>query len=87
MNNEIDVIMPLNDDSAEFLSKHKLALSAYTKLLMPDYNKFMAAYDKNLLMKLCERNGYPHPYTVTLYDNPNLGGIQLITLDFQVLSD
>lgn len=60
-NNKIDVIIPMNDDSALFLSEFKKELLAYTNFKMPDKEIFYAGYDKNLLMNLCREKKLPHP--------------------------
>lgn len=69
----IDAIIPMNDNSASFLSKHKSELLRYSKFVIPDYPVFLAGYDKNKLMKLCHQKGFPHPKTSDLslsnYDN------------------
>lgn len=61
----VDVIIPMGDTSAEFLSKHKKDING-CRFVVPDYPVFLNAYDKNLLLALCEEKGYPHPYTVDL---------------------
>ena len=62
----IDVVVPMNDYSAHYLSFHKEELLNYTKFIIPDYEIFMAGYDKNLLMEVCSKNGFPHPKTHSL---------------------
>ncbi|NNE54780.1 MAG: ATP-grasp domain-containing protein, partial [Flavobacteriales bacterium] len=62
-NNAIDVVIPMSDPTAEFLSKRKPALTGLTKYILPDYPVFMTGYDKNQLMKTCRERGYPHPET------------------------
>jgi D-aspartate ligase len=62
----IGLIIPFGDATAEFLSKNKKILERYTKFTIPEYEIFLSAYDKNKLMALCEKNGYPHPITVDL---------------------
>ncbi|MCC8088713.1 MAG: ATP-grasp domain-containing protein [Rikenellaceae bacterium] len=61
-----DVIIPMNDDSATFLSKYKPQLSELSNFIMPDYEIFSQAYDKNKLMDLCMDGGFPHPQTFDL---------------------
>lgn len=63
-----NVIIPTSDKTAEFISKNKSLLSQYTSFLMPDYEIFMKAYDKNKLMRLCRDKGFPHPLTIDLSD-------------------
>ena len=62
----IDVVIPMGDTVAEFLSRHKDELQALTHFKMPDYGHFQEGYDKNKLMTLCREKGYPHPLTIDL---------------------
>ena len=64
--NSVDIIIPMNDYSAEFLSFNKYSLLKYCHFIMPDYDVFMRGYDKNLLMKVCVDNHFPHPKTADL---------------------
>ncbi len=61
--NEIDVLIPMSDPTAEFLSKHKESLTQLCRYVAPDYETFMKGYDKNLLMNVCREHGFPHPRT------------------------
>lgn len=63
---KIDVVIPMGDTTAEFLSLHKKELQQLTHFKMPDYEHFQEGYDKNNLMTLCKENGYPHPLTIDL---------------------
>lgn len=63
---EIDVLIPLGDSLAGFVSKNLDRLQKLTHVKMPTYNNFLKGYDKNLLMSLCAEKGYPHPQTVDL---------------------
>lgn len=65
-NEKIDVVIPMNDYSARYLSKNKSTLEQLTNFIIPSYDIFINAYDKNRLMKICETNGFPHPKTVDL---------------------
>ena len=56
----------MNDYSANYLSKNKATLEKLTNFLIPSYDIFINAYNKNRLMKICETNGFPHPKTVDL---------------------
>ena len=62
----IDVIIPMGDKSAEFLSCHKEEIIKKARFDIPDYENFLRGYDKNQLMSLCQQNNYPHPKTVDL---------------------
>ena len=65
-NGSYATVIPMDDDAAVIVSKFKKELSQYTNILMPDYPTFCRAYDKNELMSLCKKKGYPHPRTVDL---------------------
>lgn len=62
----IDVVLPMGDIYAVFLSKHKSELLGKTLFVIPDYDCFQRGYDKNKLMKLCSDKGYPHPQTIDM---------------------
>ena len=62
----IEVIIPMGDSVAEFLSLNKEELGKLAHFKMPSYENFMKGYDKNQLMSLCRDKGYPHPLTIDL---------------------
>ncbi len=62
---KIEVIIPMGDKDAEFISKNAKDLQPL-KFKMPTYNNFLRGYNKNLLLKLCHEKGYPHPQTLDL---------------------
>ncbi len=62
----VDVILPMGDVYAEFLSKNKSVLERYVRFTIPEYSFFLRGYDKNKLMSLCREKGYPHPLTIDL---------------------
>lgn len=64
--NNISVVIPMGDSSAEFISKHIDKLSSVVSVKMPEYETFLSGYDKNSLMALCKEQGYPHPLTIDL---------------------
>lgn len=66
LSNKIDVIIPMGDVTAEFVSKNKQELEEITHIKVPDYLTFQKGYDKNQLMSLCKEKGYPHPLTIDL---------------------
>lgn len=70
----IDVVLPMGDLTAEFLSRNKEELLPLTHFKMPALDDFMKGYDKNKLMTLCCEKGYPHPLTIdlsmTAYNEP-----------------
>lgn len=63
---KFDVLIPTSDVTAEILSKYKADIQKHSSILMPDFEIFMKAYDKNRLMNLCREKNYPHPLTVDL---------------------
>lgn len=63
-NYKIDVIIPMGDVTAAFLSRYKSELQEIVNYKIPDYSIFRSATDKNQLMSLCQEHGYPHPFTV-----------------------
>jgi predicted ATP-grasp superfamily ATP-dependent carboligase len=64
--NSIDVVIPMNDFSASFLSSNKLELLEFTKFIIPDIAIFNSGYDKNELMQICEKHHFPHPKSADL---------------------
>ncbi|MCB2195277.1 MAG: ATP-grasp domain-containing protein [Bacteroidetes bacterium] len=65
-NRKVDVVVPMNDDSARFLSKHKKDFIDKIKCSIPNYDVFNSGYDKNCLMKTCKKLDLPHPNTADL---------------------
>lgn len=63
---KFDVVIPMGDADAEFLSKNQEVLSKWVSFVIPSYESFMKGYDKNKLMALCALKGYPHPQTIDL---------------------
>lgn len=66
--NTIDMIIPLADESADFLSRNKEEIERTFRLkcAIPEFNIFNAANDKRNFMELCERYGICHPRTRSL---------------------
>lgn len=64
-----DIVMPLNDDIAIQLSKHKKELSQYTTPLVEDWETFQYACDKLKTMQVCMDNGIPCPKTFSSLDD------------------
>ena len=64
--NTVDVLIPMNDDSAKYLSSNKTALLKHANFSIPDLDVFMKGYDKNQLMQVCNKNNFPHPKTLDL---------------------
>lgn len=61
----IEVILPMGDDAALILSKHKDLFKAQN-VKIPEFEDFLKGYNKNSLMALCREKGYPHPFTIDL---------------------
>lgn len=62
--NHHEVIIPLYNDSAEILSRHKDRIgNTGTKCAIQAYNIFMMAHNKEQLMEICRINGISHPRT------------------------
>lgn len=59
----IEVLLPLYDPSAEFLSKNKDVLLKHALFVVPDHLIFAEGFEKNQLMALCRRKDFPHPRT------------------------
>ena len=61
----VDLVIPMGDDSATFLSvnKEKIEATYGCKCAVPSHSTFNVANDKQLLMELCEKYDFPHPRT------------------------
>lgn len=68
-----DFVIPMGDESAEFLSRNKERIEKeYGALVaVPSYDVFEKANNKELLMQLCQQYNLPHPKTMRL-DKSNL---------------
>ena len=62
------VIIPLYNDSAEFLSKNKEEIESITTSIcaIPEFDKLIIAHDKEKLMRICKQYNIPHPRTAHL---------------------
>ena len=58
-----DIVIPMNDDVAIILSKHKSELEQYTTIHVNEWELFSMASDKMKTMKVCMENGLPCPKT------------------------
>lgn len=67
--NHYDLIVPLGDVSAIFLSSRKQELSKYSKIAVNDWEVFQNAIDKLKTMRVCQENNIPAPFTI-ITDNP-----------------
>ena len=68
--NSFDVIVPMGDKAASYLSKYKDEIEVLykTKCAVPDYSVLSIVEDKSSFMAFCENNGIPHPRTRKLSD-------------------
>ncbi len=64
--NHIDLVIPLFDLSAEFVSRNRELLLEHVRLAAPPYPVFLNGYSKGRLMELCRTHGFPHPKTMPL---------------------
>ena len=80
---QIEVVIPMSDLSSLFLSRNKIVLQPLVKYVLPDIDVFERGYDKNSLMALCAKNGYPHPLTIN--DVTNINVIEKDILQFPLL--
>ena len=62
---QVDLIIPLADDGAFFLSKNKEVIEEkfHLKCAILSFEVFNIANDKQKLMELCEKYGFCHPHT------------------------
>ena len=60
-----DIVIPLRDKAAIFLSQHKEELQKYAKIAVNDWDVIQYATDKSRTMSVCEKLGIPAPITVT----------------------
>lgn len=59
-----DLIIPLFNDTAEFASMYKKELESYgCHVEIPEWDTFIKAHDKELLMEICRELGIAHPKT------------------------
>lgn len=65
---QYDLIIPMGDESAYFLSREKEKVEQQYKILcaVETYSTFELANDKHKLMEVCEKYNIVHPYTRAL---------------------
>lgn len=63
--NHYDLVVPLRDRFAIYLSQNKEELSKYSKIAVNDWEVMQYATDKSRTMMVCEEEGIPAPRTVT----------------------
>lgn len=59
-----DLVIPMTDYSATYLSRRKSELLPFSKVAVNDWDKFQYAIDKALTMQLCAQHGIPAPKTL-----------------------
>ncbi len=64
-----DLVIPLNDEIAILLSKHKEALSELTSIAVNDWEIIQYSIDKLKTMKVCMENSLPCPKTYLTIDD------------------
>lgn len=69
-----DLVVPLGDPTATFLSKHKQELKGYARIAVNDWPVFRNVIDKLNTMAICMEHGIPCPKTI-LSEDP-LGEIE-----------
>lgn len=82
-NEKFDVVIPMTDHSATYLSRRKKELSEYSKIAVNDWDIFQMAIDKINTMKICADHGIPAPKTI-FSTNP-LQEIEAHGLDFPLV--
>lgn len=65
---EYDLIIPMNDDIAILLAKHKTEIEQYSSVAVNDWDKFRIASDKLETMRVCMENDIPCPKTALSYE-------------------
>lgn len=65
--NKADAVIPMSDDYARNLAANKRYIENLSgcRAAVPDIDVLETASDKQRLMNFCERNGFPHPLTVS----------------------
>lgn len=69
LQNKYDLVVPLGDDAAKYLSNNKEKLSKVSKIAVNDWNIFQYSIDKLNTMRICKENGIPAPTTI-ISENP-----------------
>ena len=61
---DYDLVVPMGDKTAMFLSQNKEEFSKYAKIAVNDWDVFSKVIDKSKTMLICEENGIPAPRTL-----------------------
>lgn len=66
--NGVDVIIPLEDEYAEWLSTYKNRIEDKTacKIACPDIDLFKKVINKSTLLNFCQEKSIPHPITIPI---------------------
>lgn len=70
-NRHFDLVIPLGDKTATFLSEHKNEIREGTKVAVNDWNVFQNVIDKTKTMRICEKHSIPAPRTAFSDDPVN----------------
>ena len=65
---KFDLVVPLGDVTANFLSQHKNELKKHAKIAVNDWDVFKNVIDKTNTMRICEENNIPAPRTMFTED-------------------
>ena len=68
---KFDLVVPLGDHTAMFLSQNKKELEKYAKIAVNDWEVFSKIIDKTKTMLVCEENDIPAPRTLFSDDPVN----------------
>ena len=91
-NGQYDVVVPMGDDAAKYLSKNKnrIETNYSVKCAIADDEVLSIVVDKGRFMDFCEKNGIPHPKTRAITEDTvesvaeYIGFPSLIKPDFSV---
>lgn len=79
-NQKFDLVIPMSDETAEYLSRNKESISKYAAVAVNDYDIFKLAANKNNTMRICQENGISCPKTYL-----NLREVDFSELPFPVV--
>lgn len=60
---KFDLVIPMSDETAEYLSRNKSTVLQHAAVAVNDYDVFIKAANKNNTMRICQDNGIPCPKT------------------------
>ena len=71
INDKVEVIIPTEDEYAEWLSKNKTIIESHSKTIcaIVDIDLFRKVIDKQSLLNICAINKIPHPETISIDSN------------------